>query len=132
MASWETTRVPTDVTHVAPDGSEIRVLPEMRGAGLAHCRLPAGRVTKPVRHQTIEEIWYVLGGRGDVWRREPDDGEGEAVAVEPGVALTVPTGVAFQFRAAPDSDLELLLVTTPPWPGPQEAVDADGRWEPMV
>jgi mannose-6-phosphate isomerase-like protein (cupin superfamily) len=127
-APWQTVRVADQPLTQAPDGSEIRELPRLANGSLAHCRLPAGAVTIPVRHRTIEEIWYVLVGRGEVWRG-PD---GEIVAVEPGTALTIPLGTSFQFRAHPDTDLELILTTMPPWPGDDEAVRVAGPWQPTV
>ncbi len=56
----------------APDGSEIRLLLETPRGGLSHCTLPPGAVSLAVRHRTIEEIWYFLGGAGEVWRRLGD------------------------------------------------------------
>ena len=52
---------------------------------------------KAVAHRTVEEIWFFLAGRGQMWRRQ-DDHE-EIVTVEPGVCLTIPLGTHFQFRA---------------------------------
>jgi hypothetical protein len=37
---WATAQLPTDYDYLAPDGSEIRLLPEVGGEGLAHCTLP--------------------------------------------------------------------------------------------
>src|SRR5438309_4198551 len=81
---------------LAPDGSEIRLLGAVRGGSVVHCTLPPRRTSRAVRHRTVEEIWYVLGGRGQVWRRQGT--REEVVDVEPGVALTIPLGVYFQFR----------------------------------
>ena len=68
-------RAGLDSDAAAPDGSEIRFLIDRRhGAGRAsmvHVTLPAGQVSRPVRHRTVEEIWYVLEGRGQVWRCPP-------------------------------------------------------------
>ena len=126
--AWQTLRVADRPVFRAPDGSEIRELPRMTRGSLAHCRLPAGAVTIPVRHRTIEEIWYVLAGRGSVWRG-PD---GEIVSVEPGMALTIPQGTWFQFRAHSETDLEMILTTMPSWPGDDEAIRVEGPWEPTV
>ncbi|MEK6283898.1 MAG: hypothetical protein AABN95_26395 [Acidobacteriota bacterium] len=32
--------LPEQYDYLAPDGSEIRLLPDVSGGGLAHCRLP--------------------------------------------------------------------------------------------
>ena len=106
---------------IAPDGSEIYFLVgDARRASLVEVRLGAGQTSRPVRHRSVEEIWYFLAGRGRVWRRPP---EGEALVQEvaPGSALTIPTGWAFQFQAAPAAELRFLCYTSPPWPGDHEA-----------
>ena len=122
----------------APDGSEIRLLIDhshlAQRASLCEVTLPAGQVSRPVRHQTVEEIWYVLEGRGSVWRSPPEPGSQpghqtqatpeETVAVGPGDALTIPTGWRFQFSADVQTALRFLCYTNPPWPGPKEAQPA--------
>ena len=75
---------------------------------------------RPVRHRSVEEIWYVLEGEGDVWR-----GAAGVVTVRPGDALVIPTGSSFQFRAGPAAPLRFLCYTAPPWPGPDEALPAE-------
>lgn len=125
---WDTRVVERQPVVGAPDGSEIRELGCVTGGSLAHCRLPAGAVTVAVRHRTVEEVWYFVGGRGQVWRG--DAGGQEVVDVRPGVAITIPSRVAFQFRAFDGADLEFVLTTMPPWPGPDEAEPVDGPWQP--
>lgn len=112
---------------LAPDGSEIRLLHQIGAVSVVHCRLPAGAVSTPVRHRTVEEIWYFLAGRGQVWRRQ--DQREEVLDVGPGMSLTIPLGTDFQFRAMDEAPLEFLIATTPPWPGEEEAVLLEaGRW----
>lgn len=116
----------------APDGSAVHLLLDGRH-GATRCSvvevvLPAGAISRPVRHRTVEEVWYVLAGSGAVWRCPPDADppEAPAVAVAPGDALVIPTGWAFQFRADADSAAPLcfLCITMPPWPGMDEAEPA--------
>ena len=112
---------------MAPDGSEIRALLQMRGGSVVHCTLPAGQITKAVRHRTVEEIWFILSGAGELWRR---DGEREMVTeLGPGVAVSLPLGVAFQFRAISEAPLRFLICTMPPWPGEDETISVEGKWE---
>ena len=113
---------------LAPDGSEIRLLVGVAGGGMAHCTLPPGQVTTAVRHRSVEEVWFCTAGRGQVWRRSAE--AEETVDVEPGVALSIPLGTSFQFRASGPEPLEIVITTMPPWPGPDEAVAVDGPWEP--
>jgi mannose-6-phosphate isomerase-like protein (cupin superfamily) len=243
---WQTARVKPAYDALAPDGSEIRLLVHTRGGSMVHCQLAPGQVTRAVRHHSVEEVWFCVAGRGQVWRHatetaqtvgtpetagrtktaetaeaadlpeiaetaetaetaeeaeeteetaqaeehtkaaeaaaeaeeteetaqaeehtkaaedeaehrdEAGDTAGEAedeaeaehseaeeiaaeeavytkeaeeiVDLEPGVALNIPVGVAFQFRALGSEPLELVIVTMPPWPGDDEAVPVDGRW----
>ena len=111
---FATRRLPARPDTLAPDGSEVRVLLALGGGSAAHFRLEAGAVSRAGRHRTVEEIWYILDGRGEMWRR---DGAREAVTpLEPGLCLTIPVGTAFQFRAAGDAALSAVAVTMPPWP----------------
>jgi mannose-6-phosphate isomerase-like protein (cupin superfamily) len=95
---------------------------------MAHFALDAGQVARAVTHRTVEEIWFVVAGRGQMWRRQ--DGREEIVTLEPGVSLTIPLGTHFQFRAAPDLALAAVAITLPPWPGEDEAVYVEGAWSP--
>ncbi len=113
---------------IAPDGSEIRFVQATARGSVVHCTLPPGATTTAVRHRTVEEIWFFLGGVGEVWRR---DETGETVlALGPEASLTIPVGTSFQFRAVGDVPLTFLITTIPPWPGDGEAVPVDGRWKP--
>jgi mannose-6-phosphate isomerase-like protein (cupin superfamily) len=128
MERFTTTRRPHDPTAVAPDGSDVRVLLGLAGGSMAEFELAAGAVSAAVTHRTVEEIWYVLSGRGEMWRRQgPRE---EIVALEPGVCLTIPQGVHFQFRALGDGALRVVGITMPPWPGPDEAIVVTGPWKP--
>jgi mannose-6-phosphate isomerase-like protein (cupin superfamily) len=106
---------------IAPDGSAIYFLVgDARRASLVEVRLAAGQTSKPVRHRTVEEIWYFLAGEGRVWQQCPGEAE-EVKEVAPGSVLTIRTGCAFQFQAGPRTQLRFLCYTSPPWPGDQEA-----------
>ena len=126
MTDFSTTTLPADPTVTAPDGSDVRVLLRLSGGSMAHFQLPSGAVSKAVRHRTVEEIWYVLGGSGQMWRRQGE--REETVDLAPGTCLTIPVGTAFQFRAGDDGPLSAVAVTMPPWPGEDEADFVDGRW----
>lgn len=117
---------------IAPDGSEIyfRVV-DAQHASLVEVVLASGLVSRPVRHRSVEEIWYFLTGSGEVWLRSPDGSVDAINAVEPGATITIPTGWAFQFRALGEQPLRFLCYTSPPWPGDREAVPiADGGLGP--
>jgi mannose-6-phosphate isomerase-like protein (cupin superfamily) len=127
VQSFDTLAFPPEPTVVAPDGSDVRVLLALAGGSMAHFELAAGRVSHAVRHRTVEEIWYVVAGRGEMWRRKGE--QEEVVALEPGVCLTLPVGTHFQLRSAPAQALGAVAVTMPPWPGADEAVHVEGPWQ---
>ena len=115
---------------VAPDGTAVRLLTALKGGSFAQFELPAGAVSHAVAHRTVEEIWYFVGGVGQMWRRLGDE---ESVAdVRPGVSLTIPLGAHFQFRAGPEAPLSFVAVTMPPWPGDAEAYRVSGPWTPTA
>jgi mannose-6-phosphate isomerase-like protein (cupin superfamily) len=111
---------------IAPDGSAVRVLLALAGGSMAHFELAPSQTSRPVAHRTVEEIWYFLGGRGEMWRRLAD--QEEVVPVEAGVAITLPVGTHFQFRSFGPEPLAAVGITMPPWPGDGEAYEVAGRW----
>ena len=119
-------RLASDCDTLAPDGSEIRLLSATRRGSMVHCTLNPGEVSLPVAHKTVEEVWYFLEGRGQVWRKYGD--EERVVDVAPGVSLSIPVGAHFQFKTTGDVPLRFLIVTMPPWPGEDEAYRVPGRW----
>lgn len=111
---------------LAPDQSEIRLLAATERASTVHCTLPPGKASLAVAHRTVEEIWFFIEGQGEVWRRH--GAREEVTAVAPGVSLTIPTCVHFQFRNTGPAPLRFLCVTMPPWPGDDEAHRVPGHW----
>jgi mannose-6-phosphate isomerase-like protein (cupin superfamily) len=95
----------------APDGSEVRVLCSTSRGSLAHFTLPLHAVSKAMAHRTVEEVWYFVSGRGQMWRRSHD--YEEIVDVEPGVAITIPVGTYFQFRSLSHEPLTAVGTTMP-------------------
>src|SRR6516225_9973243 len=103
---------------VAPDGSDVRVLLRLGRGSMAHFELAPGRVSRAVAHRAVDEIWYVLAGEGQMWRRQEE--RQVTVPLRPGTCLTIPAGTHFQFRAAGQGALAAVGVTMPPWPGEDE------------
>jgi len=100
----------------------------------AHFQLEPGEVAKAVSHATVQEIWYIIGGAGQMWRRQ-EGHEPTTVSLRPGICLTIPLGTVFQFRAdSPGEPLRVVAVTMPPWPAgsEEEARPEQGCWAPML
>ena len=127
---FSTKRLPVARGDVAPDGSDVRILLGLKCGGMAHFELPPGQISTAVTHRTVEEIWFFLTGRGEMWRKLND--QEEVVPVEPGVCLTIPLGTHFQFRSFGYEPLAAVGVTMPPWPDEGEAYEVKGKWEPTV
>ncbi|HEY4040290.1 MAG TPA: cupin domain-containing protein [Rhodopila sp.] len=118
--------LPGDHDVLAPDGSEVRLLLALSGGSMAHFRLPPGQVSRAVRHRTVQEIWYILSGQGEMWRST--DTQQDIVALAPATCLTIPLGVTFQFRSFGSEPLAAVAITMPPWPGADEAEMRPGTW----
>jgi len=114
----------------APDGSTVRVLARLPNASVAEFELAPRQTSRAVVHRTIDEVWTVIAGRGELWRRQ--GAREETVALAPGLCLTIPCGTAFQFRAQGEEVLQVIGVSLPPWPGEGEAVLVDGPWTPSA
>jgi mannose-6-phosphate isomerase-like protein (cupin superfamily) len=123
---FDTVRLPAARDVVAPDGSDVRVLLRLGGGSMAHFELAGGRTSRAVVHRSVDEIWYVLSGRGEMWRSLGD--REQMVPLEPGTCLSIPVGTHFQFRSLGDGPLAAVAVTMPPWPGEGEAREVSGAW----
>jgi len=69
---FDTMRLPGVPDVAAPDGSDVRVLLQLDRGGMAHFELGAGRTSVAVAHHSVDEIWYILRGHGEMWRRQGD------------------------------------------------------------
>lgn len=126
----QTRRLPESPDGRSPAGAEIRHLMAGATGNMIHSTVPPGQVNRATCHATVSEFWYVLAGRGQIWRR---DVRGEEIDdLEPGVAIDIPVGTAFQYRCMGPDPLRFLCIAMPPWPGDAEATVLEGPWEPTV
>ncbi len=112
MKNFETKNLPSKLDAIAPDGSDVRILLSLDGGGMAHFELCPGKTSKAIKHRTVEEIWYFLSGRGQMWCKQNDISD--IVDVYPGVCLTIPLETDFQFRSFGYFPLAAIGVTMPP------------------
>jgi mannose-6-phosphate isomerase-like protein (cupin superfamily) len=128
--TFQTTQTPSKRTAVALDGADVRLLLQLKGGAAAHFELASGETSVAVAHHTVDEIWYIIGGRGEMWRKLGD--AEETVELEMGTCLTIPVGTHFQWRSVGTEPLAVIGVNMPPWPGYEEAYRVEGVWKPTV
>ncbi len=128
MTGFETKRLPVDRDAIGPDGSDIRALLKLKGGSLAHFELAPRETSIATAHCTVEEIWYFVNGRGEMWRKK--DNQENITPVDAGICITIPVGTHFQFRSFGNEPLAAIGITMPPWPGEAEAYKVQGKWSP--
>ena len=123
-----TQKIPQDYQHTSPAGAEVRLLMNNSLGGMAHCTLKKGTISKIVRHKTVSEFWYVISGKGAIWRKS--EKQEEITSLEEGISIDIPLGTDFQYRSD-ENDLVFICVTMPPWPGHDEVSYIEkGAWIP--
>lgn len=127
MTKFASMQIPKKPTVIAPDGSDVRVLLGLASGGMAHFELGAGKTSLAVTHRTVEEIWFIVSGRGEMWRKQGL--REEIVKLEPGICITIPLGTHFQFRADQSQSVAAIGITMPPWPNADEASIVVGPWQ---
>lgn len=108
----------------------VRVLAVASRGSMAHFTLPPHGVARAVRHRTVEELWFIVSGRGRMWRCDADTED--VVELEHGLSLAIPRGTSFQFRSDSAEPLRVVGVTMPSWPGDDEACLVKGPWDATV
>jgi len=81
-------------------------------------------------HATVSEFWFVLEGRGEIWR---EDGVDSCITdLVPGTSIDIPAGTTFQYRNVSEQELKFICIAMPPWPGYSEATYVKGKWQPTI
>lgn len=124
----QTRPFPLTANDRSPAGAEVRYLIGGMTGDMIHSTVPPGQVNRAAIHATVSEFWFVLSGKGQIWRRD-DNGE-ETVTLERGVTIDIPVGTAFQYRCDGSDPLHFICVTMPPWRGHHEATIIPGPWTP--
>jgi mannose-6-phosphate isomerase-like protein (cupin superfamily) len=114
----------------SPAGAEIRYLMEGATGNMIHSTVAPGQVNRATVHATVSELWHVLSGRGEIWRR--DEREEQVTVLKPGISIDIPVGTAFQYRCTGAQPLQFLCISMPPWPGDAEATHIEGPWPPTA
>jgi mannose-6-phosphate isomerase-like protein (cupin superfamily) len=105
-----------------PHGSRIRPLIDRTTSGITQCSLaeevlPPGCVVTPHRHRQIEEIYYVVEGRGLMTVGD------EVREVEAGDAIYVPRGHRHTLENTGSEAIRLILVCGPAFFYEDEVLD---------
>jgi mannose-6-phosphate isomerase-like protein (cupin superfamily) len=130
VAKMKTIILPDQPDPKSPAGADIRFLMDGETGNMIHSTVPPRQVNRATVHATVNEFWYVLEGRGEIWR---DNGVESCVTVlAPGISIDIPAGTAFQYRNLSDKELKFICIAMPPWPGDSEASYVDGIWQPTV
>lgn len=126
----KTKLVPERPDAKSPAGAEIRYLMDGEGGNMIHSTVPPHQINRATVHATVSEFWFVLEGRGEVWR---DDGlDSHVTELVPGTSVDIPRGTAFQYRNTSGQELKFICIAMPPWPGDSEASYVEGIWEPTI
>ena len=100
----KTTTLPAEPDAKSPAGADIRFLMASQTGNMIHSTVPPRQTNRATVHATVSEFWFVLEGRGEIWR---DDRVDSAVTqLTPGTSIDIPVGTAFQYRNVSDQDLD--------------------------
>jgi mannose-6-phosphate isomerase-like protein (cupin superfamily) len=102
----KTTMLPEQPDAKSPAGADIRFLMDGERGNMIHSTVPPHQVNKATVHATVSEFWYVLEGRGEIWR---DKGtESSITLLVPGTSIDIPAGTVFQYRNVSEVDLKFM------------------------
>ena len=76
---------------------------------MVHCTLPVGAVSLTVSHVSVDEMWYVLSGKGKLWRSKPGTPQSMVINLEPGLAISIARSTHFQFKNTGKEALTLVI-----------------------
>jgi len=122
---FQTLQIAEAVLEIAPDGSSVLPLLRFPEGSMARFEFASGQVSHAVLHPGLDELWYVVDGSGEMWRRQETRS-----SIEPlmsGSCASIPRETAFQCRAGP-AGLTVIAVTLPAWSGAADAIGATGPW----
>lgn len=124
------TQLPATPDAKSPAGADIRFIMDGTTGNMIHSTVPSGQINRATVHETISEFWYILEGKGEIWRK--DGLEERVTSLVAGVSIDIPVGTSFQYRNVGTKPLKFICISMPPWPGDDEASHLDGTWEPTI
>jgi len=85
-------------------------LQDVKHVGIGMVVLPPGSKSTPHPHESEEETWYVVSGRGKITIGE------ETAAIKPDTVVVAPPGKTHAIDNDGDEPLKMLWIFTPPGP----------------
>ena len=128
---YETKTLGAAIDATAPDGTAVRLLLSLAGGSMAHFELPAGGVSHAVMHRTVEEIWFVVSGRGSIWRRQEGVERIDPLAPRDVADHPARDRVSVSRRSS-GSALAFVAITMPPLAWHGRGAGRAGPWTPTV
>ena len=64
----QTTTLPDQPDGKSPAGADIRFLVDGATGNMIHSTVPPRQVNPATVHATVNEFWYILERRGEIWR----------------------------------------------------------------
>ena len=62
----KTTILPEQPDAKSPAGAEIRYMMDGPTGNMIHSTAPPHQINQSTVHATVTEIWYILGGKGEI------------------------------------------------------------------
>jgi len=117
---------------ISPGGAMVYHLIHVPGGALSRVVVQPGMVSTGGRLEGIEDTFFILSGTGQIWRCESNGPvlREETVALRPGVTVTIPSGVAFQYRSHPEEPLVFLEIVAPGWSLERRLPSEHRSWVP--
>ena len=66
MTDFSSRKLPLKPDVIAPDGAGVRIPLNLAGGSMAHFELLPEHTSRAVAHRTVEEIWYIVSGQGEM------------------------------------------------------------------
>lgn len=83
--------------------------------GVALAIAESGTVSIPVQRKDLNEFYFIISGKGEVWLKDIKSGDEKVFELKPGVAVEIPSASIVQYRNTGKEKLIMLVPTSPPY-----------------
>ena len=88
---------------------------ENEAYGVALAIAKPDTVSIPVQRKDLEELYFVIAGKGEVWLKDIESEKEKVVVLKPGTIIQIPSTSVVQYRNTGKKNLILLVPTNPPY-----------------